>query len=163
MINFQLQYECLCRFSFEPLGLRCKMTVMPLEWVLGHDKISLQLERIFGMTETMRFIGRFFLKLLLLLLFKIFFYWFPVLPIWRGVACIKNRIWRFNKGHGFLEGEISDHTPLRDDCRGLRQRHHHFEKTRSTRTKGKLGREGRTKRVFWGMATLGPLFFLIAV
>ena len=80
-----------------------------------------------------------------------------------GVACIKNRIWRFNKGHGFLEGEISDHTPLRDDCKGSRQRHHHLEKTRSTRTKGKLGREGRTKRVFSGMATLGPLFFLIAV
>ena len=34
--NFYLQYESLCRFHFEPLSLRCEMTVMPLEWVLGH-------------------------------------------------------------------------------------------------------------------------------
>ena len=116
------------------------------------------------MTETKRFIE----SRVYLFIFNYYYYYYYYLSISYashidGVACIKNRIWRFNKGHGFLEGEISDHTPLRDDCKGSRQRHHHLEKTRSTRTKGKLGREGRTKRVFSGMATLGPLFFLIAV
>ena len=33
----KLQYECLCRFYSEPLGLKCEMTIMPFEWVLGHD------------------------------------------------------------------------------------------------------------------------------
>ena len=36
--NFQLQDECLCHFHFKPLSLRCEMIVMPLEWVLGHDR-----------------------------------------------------------------------------------------------------------------------------
>ena len=40
--EFPLQYECLWRFHFELLGLRCEMTVMPLEWVLGCDKVVLE-------------------------------------------------------------------------------------------------------------------------
>ena len=39
MVNFQLQYECLCCFHFEPLGLRCEMIIMPLELILGHDRV----------------------------------------------------------------------------------------------------------------------------
>ena len=38
--NFKLQDECLCYFHFEPLGLRCEMTIMPLEWVLRRDIMS---------------------------------------------------------------------------------------------------------------------------
>ena len=41
MVNFQLQYKCLYCFHFELLGLRCEMTVMPLEYVLGHDREDL--------------------------------------------------------------------------------------------------------------------------
>ena len=29
------------RLYFKPSGLRCEMTVMPLEWVLGRDNSSL--------------------------------------------------------------------------------------------------------------------------
>ena len=33
----------MCYFHFESLGLRCEMTVMPLEWVLGHDTLHLHI------------------------------------------------------------------------------------------------------------------------
>ena len=36
-INLVRQLKVCVIFHFKPLGLRCKMTVMPLRWVLGHD------------------------------------------------------------------------------------------------------------------------------
>ena len=30
--NFQLQDEYLCYFHFESLGLKCEMTITPLDW-----------------------------------------------------------------------------------------------------------------------------------
>ena len=39
--NLQLQDEYLCHFHFESLGLMFEMTIIPLEWVLGHDMNTL--------------------------------------------------------------------------------------------------------------------------
>ena len=40
-------------FPLEPLGLRCKKTIMPLEWVLGRDIFDLSFQFLYNKYDYM--------------------------------------------------------------------------------------------------------------